>query len=213
MNDRLLGTICSLIALLLVGVACGDDGDGGEGNGQQGENGQCLATFGAEDACGGSAEGSYTLAQVCSDFDWQAYLAQYCADVSVSSVNYSGSGTLDLDGSNYARQGSASMALSLVVPDSCAAAGCGAVEAQLQSAIQESYDQGSADCSASDAGCGCQVEATTNFAASGGYTTSDGVLTTDDGRTFHYCVSGNSLQAREFGQQSAEANVTQMWNR
>jgi hypothetical protein len=212
MNHRPFGTICSLIVLLSVAVACGDD-DGGEGSGQQGEQAQCLADFGSEDACGGSAEGSYTLAKVCSDFDWQAYLSQYCAGVTVSSASYEGSGTLELDGSDYARQGSASVTLSLGVPESCAAAGCGAVEAQLQSAIGQNYDQGSADCSASGAGCDCQVDATTDFAASGGYTTSDGVLTTDDGRTFHYCVSGDTLQAREFGQQTAEANVTQVWRR
>lgn len=198
-------------------IACGDSGSDNNGENNGGNNGggdqQCMASFAQSDACGGTVDGDYTLDSVCSDFDWQSELEQACPTVSVSNVSYSGSGTLTLSSGSYTRDATGTVSLSVSVPTECAATGCSSVEAALQAEIDENYDSGDATCSDAGTGCDCDVTATASDQASGSYTTSGGVLTTDADRTFYYCVEGDTLQAREFDSDAPESGFTQLWTR
>jgi hypothetical protein len=164
-----------------------------------------MESFGQDYACGGVVGGEYMLDSVFSDFDWQGELEQACPTVSVSNVNYTGSGTLSLNSGSYARDATGTVSLSVSVPGECAAGGCGSVEAARKPEIDENFDTGDATCSDAGSGCDCDVTATATDRASGSYSTSGGVLTTDAHRTFYYCVQDETYQAREFDIGAPEA--------
>ena len=177
--------------------------------------GTCDPLFGAGDACGGDLEGVWTLTNVCGDTSALEDGLQDACPTATVDVDVDASGTLTMSSTTigtFQRDVSVTVTVTADIPATCAqiVGGCASVESIL--------NMGEVTVTCADAGggaCTCETSDAFDTDTSGAYTVSDGVVTivSTEMQTFYYCVDGDSLSAREFPADAAEADYTQFYTR
>jgi hypothetical protein len=162
-------------------------------SGTNGGTVSCNESFGAADACGGDADGTWELASTCSDFDYATLIEDACPDATVNDVTYDLTGELAVSAGNWAYTLSGDVIIDASIPQSCSEAvgGCAAVQAALEGVAE------SAACMDAASGCDCTATFDGADSSAGTYTASDGVATIDNGDEWYFCVEGDSLTLRE----------------
>lgn len=171
---------------------------------------QCNPNFGAAEACGGSPVGSWEIDNVCTDVDIEGQIAAFCAGTTVTRLDIRTSGTVVYTETTYSTDLSGFAEVDLTVPSSlCTILGCEAIAGQIESNLPDSQ----ATCaSGAEGACDCTARLTLSVVESGTYVlnSESGLITYDNGDTYHYCVENGVLTQREFGE-GVEFEVTQVF--
>ena len=124
-------------------------------------------------------------------------------------------GTLEFDDQgNVERDVTVTASATVLVPQECTTGGGIARCTILQTAIN-TQPGASGTCTAMGNDCECDITYTDTTNDSSTYTVNDGVLSVSrlgNTATYHYCVSGGTLQAKEFGQNAQEDDFTQLYS-
>ena len=208
--DRKLRLILLMLALLLVFaplLSChGDDDDDeddkepADDDDEDNESLTCEGDFSNAAACGGDPEGSWAIDSVCSDYDYQALIAKMCPDATVNSVDYDFSGTLDVEGENWAFAASGSTTYSVTFPSTCFQ---GAIACDQMQMILAELLPGTT-CNEDTAGCNCTASVDGTIETAGTYSVSDGEATINTGEKFYFCVGGDTMLLRQIPEVTEE---------
>jgi len=166
----------------------------------------CNGSFGAPEACGGDPTGTWTLDGICSDYDYESAIQQACANATVSDVTFLGSGTLVVAGNSWAYDVTGTATTAMQFPAECNVLGCNGTATAIETAGAQS-----ATCTDDGAGgCNCDAVFDASNASAGTYTTDGNGTSTigPDGETYYYCVSGGTLQLRQYGTAADDAQPT-----
>jgi hypothetical protein len=161
----------------------GDFGD--QGGTTSGSNATLCPTF---DACGGALDGSWTYTNVCIDPSENSaeLLQQVCPTASVT-YEPGGAATLTFSGTSVSRSGEPVGDSVISFPADCLEGlGCSFLADE------------STDCTEMGSGCICRTASSIDWGTQS-YTIDGGRLALGDGRSFDYCVQGNTLTYRETG--------------
>lgn len=176
----------------------------------------CQPDFGEADACGGDVSGSWTLQEVCTDFDpAQALNDLGCTGAEFEVFEVSGTGELVVSESNFARDLTYTVNGEGTIPGFCTllSGGCQGMGEDVEAFFG---DEAEVDvvCEDSEGGqgpqadCDCTIDGTYTQSASGTYSTDGGVITVSETETqYYYCAdsSSNSLTLRAIDDQGVSA--------
>ncbi len=178
----------------------------GTNNGTTGGTQTCNGSLDAATACGGDPMGTWTVDEVCSDYDFAGLIQQACAQATAGDPTVDATGTLAVTASNWAYELNGSAMIDANIPQNCNFLGC----AQTASLIESTGGAESATCTDDGAGgCDCTATYDISTASAGSYTTDGaGTATIGTGETYYYCVAGDSIQIREYGTQNDDAQPT-----
>lgn len=218
-NQRVvLATILSCV--LALGVACSDDdeatpdsvvqADGGpeadgavEADGMSqpdtGAQGECNASMGPSDACGGDLVGNWSYVEACADPDVvMGAIKVVCPTASGSNFDISTSQTakLNFTATDYDLEVKTDVAFDLNVPVICATTlgGCATVQGLVESGFTTSGLEGTVSCTDNGGACDCAMAFAYDIQDAGTYTTADGIATLDNGFEYYYCVADGKLK-------------------
>lgn len=152
------------------------------------ESGNCETFF----SCGGTLAGSWVYTDACIDVgDLGLQLRADACEAAAASIEATVSGGLRFSGSNVERQGTGSGEGQLRIPNICtlAIAGCPGLRALIENDA-DACDQDGTDCL-------CDFTTQELEWTEDTYRAADGTFTLGSGRTFEYCVEGNTLTYRE----------------
>lgn len=170
-----------------------DDPFGGLGDDLGGttSTGSSNSTCPSFDACGGALEGTWTYANVCIDpSENSADLLQTVCPTASVTYERGGTATLTFTGSSVSRTGEPLGDSVITFPAECVEGlGCSFLADALGT---------SANCTDSGGDCLCRTASSVDWGTQS-YTTAGGRLSLADGRSFDYCVQGNTLTYRETG--------------
>lgn len=180
----------------------GDFGSQGNASGAAGASsttGNSGSTCPGFDACGGALDGTWTYSNVCIEPSANSadLLTQVCPTASVT-YERGGTSTLTFSGSSVSRTGSPVGDSVITFPTECTEGfGC----SLFAGAFADCADMGSV--------CICRTPTSVDWGTQS-YTTTGGTLSLGNGRSFDYCVQGNTLTYRETGDvQEAGTNTLQ----
>jgi len=158
-------------------------------------NGTCPSV----DACGGALDGTWTYGNVCIDPTENSadLLQELCPSASVT-YERGGTSTLTFTGSSVSRAGAPLGDSVITFPAVC-------VEGLGCSFLADA----STDCTDMGGDCICRTASSIDWGTQS-YTTAGGRLSLGNGRSFDYCVQGDTLTYRETGDaQEAGTNTLQ----
>jgi hypothetical protein len=143
--------------------------------------------------CGGNEVGTWAVTDVCVEESVLfADLFTACAAAVVSDIPEApASGVVTFTGTIVDRYATAAITADILIPNSCAFCQCTMFEGLLDKAGLD------ATCNATCNGnseCECTIHAELLIDESGAYTAAGNTITTNDGRTFDYCVTANQFQ-------------------
>ncbi len=209
-----------MIALSLAAAGCGDDGGpgpsgsttgsdagggGGGGDGGGGGGGGSDAGSGggggpapevtiaiAEscdpvDPCGGAILGSWQYSSGCVEASFDA-IFERCPTATLSDEVARARGTVTVSDSEVVQEGTVRASATLHLPAECSYGMCDVIEGTLAGAVDR------IDCVPSGSGCDCDIETTDTIYRSGGYTIDGGILTTEEGYRYAFCVDGSTMR-------------------
>jgi hypothetical protein len=176
----------------------GDLGDFGDEGGADNTGANTGASTGSSsgtcpsfDACGGALDGTWTYGNVCIDPSENSadLLAVACPTGSVM-YERGGASTLTFTGNSVSRTGQPVGDSVITFPAECTEGlGCSLLAGLLGTA---------ADCTDRGSDCICRTASTVDWGTQS-YTTTGGQLLLGDGRSFDYCVQGDTPTYRETG--------------
>lgn len=180
-------------------VAGGDNaGDSIAGDAMGGDTGlpvfdlNITATCPTFTPCGGNEVGTWVVTDVCIEESvLLAELFTYCATATVSDTTAPASGIVTFTGTMVDRFATAAISADILIPSECGFCACGIVDAALDAAGLDATCDSS--CNASSE-CACTINANFLVDEGGPYTAANNTITTNDGRTFDYCINGNQFQ-------------------
>ncbi|MFU8806460.1 MAG: hypothetical protein ACNA8W_21790, partial [Bradymonadaceae bacterium] len=152
-------------------------------------------------------EGTWTLDEVCTDYDFEQAVKGWCSSAQVEDTESDGSGEMIFTATHYERDITVVHSGQAYLPSSCTSIlSCANVAVAIRSVISGSQ----ATCtSASAGGCDCDITVTYQDTSDGTYSVSGGIITLDDGRIFYHCVAG-SLTMRKFGSDAPNIQFTEL---
>lgn len=168
----------------------GQAGAGGSVVGAAGAGGSNI-TVGSCDAftpCGGDVEGTWTYTSACVDSTALADAVQQACANATTDTHGVVDGTLIFSGGTVVRSGNYVVTADIHVPPNCVIGSCAVVQGLLAGALP------GVTCQDGGAGsCDCIASRTGGSIAAQSYTAAGNTITLADGRTFDYCVTGNTL--------------------
>ncbi len=187
----------------------GGGGLGGTGGGVSGGIPTCSGTF---TACGGDLTGKWALDGMCLEGDLKTLLAQEeelppeCADA-IEDVSIQASGTIEFANGTQTSDLTRVIDMKVKYTSACFSAIAGASVAmdqtickQLSSSFEnpdEEDPEATGSCSFSGGACNCTMHIDDREQSSTGYTVSGNRMTTEDGDSVEFCISGTKLTVRE----------------
>lgn len=160
---------------------------------------QCNPSFGAGDACGGAAAGTWTYRSACSNVDVFRPIRDACPAAAPGPAPQTVSifGTLELGANGiFTRNASAVVSGEYTVPTTCAAqvGGC----SNLGPYIELTAPGTTATCPQSGTNCICSLTYSEARADTGSWSASGGVITASSNLTqdYYYCASNGGLSYR-----------------
>ena len=178
----------------------GDQGGASNTGANTGANtGSSNSTCPSFDACGGALDGTWTYGNVCIDPTENSadLLQELCPTASVM-YERGGTSTLTFTGSSVSRAGAPLGDSVITFPAVC-------VEGLGCSFLADA----STDCTDMGGDCVCRTASSIDWGTQS-YTTAGGQLSLGNGRSFDYCVQGDTLTYRETGDaQEAGTNTLQ----
>ncbi|MBN2193455.1 MAG: hypothetical protein JW751_11620 [Polyangiaceae bacterium] len=180
----------------------GTAGSGGEGGAAGGAGIEVeIGTCESFESCGGDLEGTWAYSAGCIDPTTLAVdvsvLTTVCPE-STQTIAVNLWGTITFTDSAVVRNGGWESEVVAHIPDSCSAllslaGGCSGIESYVAVAAPNA----TTTCNEVTDGCDCTLSVESRAWAAGSYTVEEDVLTLSDGRTFDYCVRGDTLEYTE----------------
>ena len=157
----------------------------------------CNPDFDAGDACGGDPVGVWVYEDACISTDANAEaITGVCSDAVVGDTTFDGSNDLLLRADGfYTLSAAGTSRTDVFLPDSCVV---------ITGLTCEQFATVAGDGVTGEdgvGGCDCVVETAYSQIDQGTYVadSDNGVITTDGGATYHYCIDGGALVYQEFG--------------
>jgi hypothetical protein len=205
MNYRIMTLVLAGSALLQFG--CGGGGSSG------GQIASCSGTF---KGCGGDVTGKWSIDGICIEGDIKSLMAEEfnsedvppeCSDI-FQSVSADMSGTVEYANGNQISDVSTTMKMKIKYTSACLSAQSGTSMKMTQSLCDTLESSMNSDASSDDdskmttscsfsTSCNCTITMSGQTKDTVGYTVSGSTITTDDGETAEYCVSGKNLTIRQ----------------
>ena len=180
------------------------------------EPAQCQEDFGEADACGGDPIGSWSFAEVCTDYDIAAAFSAICTGVEVEKMDITGTGTLVITDANFARDTELDIDGEILVPAQCSFGNCDGVETTIESTlngVEATCVEVGGGPGPQPGDCECELVGTIEESSSGSYTTDDGVIEVENHPTdYYYCVdeASGSMSVRAISTQG-EPTFTELY--
>ncbi|MEO8183831.1 MAG: hypothetical protein ABI895_33825 [Deltaproteobacteria bacterium] len=140
-------------------------------------------------ACGGELAGAWSYSEDCTDLSGSLGILQVVCPTASVRVEPGGAATLTFAGGQVTRQGAPQGDGVITLPGECEDIDC------IELAAAQA---GSGQCSVVNGDCICRSAASVTWSTQP-YTVTGGQLTLQDGRSFDYCVQGDTLTYRETG--------------
>lgn len=144
-------------------------------------------TCAAFTACGGAVSGTYDYTSGCVEEDLLAAAKQQCPTLDASGLKFTVVGSLHFAGSSLTRKAVGKVSGPIVIPVSCSAGQCAAVESALKSGFDSISCTGSSSCT-------CTVTKTNTTDNATTFLVSGSTITTGDGESYSFCSAGSSFQ-------------------